>query len=80
MKNNDLENTPAYKMGHFYSNSVHVVQYIYQKQSSLYVWMEGMVYVWIGSEVKGTKEAMVREVLEKYASAGSVPNLVHDIS
>lgn len=63
-------------MGHFYSTDVFVIQYIYQKQSSLYTWMEGMVFVWIGSAVKSDREAIVKEVTKKKGSDGLIPNMV----
>lgn len=65
-------------MGHFYSDKVHVVNYIYQKQSSLYTRMEGMVYVWIGTKVKANREDIVKRVLEEMPSVGGLPNMVCD--
>lgn len=78
MEENQLEKVPLNKMGHFYSDKVHVVNYIYQKQSSLYTRMEGMVYVWIGTKVKANREDIVKRVLEEMPSVGGLPNMVCD--
>ena len=67
---------PLSKANHFYSGSVHVVKYIYSRSSSLYSWMEGVVYVWIGEEVKEDKEVIYKDVLEKLAALGTVRDMV----
>ncbi len=75
----DLHRISSSSIGHFYTGKVHVVWYMYQKQSSLYTWMEGMVYVWIGAKVKGGIEEAVKMVQEKLQSIGAMPNMVRII-
>ncbi len=67
---------PLSKANHFYSGSVHVVKYLYSKSSSLYSWMEGVVYVWIGEEVNEDKEVIVKDVQEKLTAIGTVRDVV----
>lgn len=65
--NHDLEVVPIDKLGHFDSSGLFVVQYAYLKQSPLYTWMEGTVYVWLGEGVGGggERDAFIKEALDK---------------
>ncbi len=65
-----LQRVAANKLGHFYTDRVHVVCYEYQKQSSLRTWTEGMLYVWVGAQVKADREEIVKEVLKETALIG----------
>lgn len=76
MENEELQKVPMNQIGVFYSNKVHLVYYTYQKQSSLYTWMEGMVYVWVGANVKTDKEKLLKEVRQKMSSIGTIQNVV----
>lgn len=63
---------PIDQFGHFDSSSLFVVQYAYLKQSALYTWMEGTVYVWVGEGVGGggERDVLVREALDKVETIG----------
>jgi hypothetical protein len=64
------------KLGHFYSNKVHLVYYVYQKQNSLYILTEGMLYVWIGAKVTTSREAILEEVEKQASTMKLVPKIV----
>ena len=61
---------PIDKIGHFDSSGLFVVQYAYLKQSALYTWMEGTVYLWVGEGVGGERDVLVREALDKVETVG----------
>ncbi len=63
-------------MGRFCSDQVHVVHYTYPRQSSLYTWMEGVVYIWLGVKVQGSRDQVLRDVGEKLPEVISGDNLV----
>ena len=71
----ELHKTPLNKIGHFYSNQVHVTYYAYQKQSSLYTWMEGMTYIWIGAKVTESRENILKLIQEKLPSTEAIPKM-----
>lgn len=55
-------------LGWFNSSGVYVIQYSYLKQSSLYTWMEGAIYVWVGEEVIGDRRVLINQALNKMTS------------
>ena len=65
LEEKQLTKIPANKIGHFYSDKVHIVYYEYEKQVSLHTRKEGVVYVWVGSKVSTSGEKVVLEVLEQ---------------
>ena len=54
---------PLPETGQFYSSELYMVQYSYLKQSPLYTWMEGCVYVWVGAAVEGGRETLIDQAL-----------------
>ncbi len=57
------------EMGIFQSSSIYLVQYCYLKQSPLYTWMEGTVFLWVGTELTGPhRKELVNQALEKVDS------------
>ena len=67
------------QFGHFQSDLTYLIQYNYQKQSSLYVWMESMLFVWVGGGV-GSAEGEVREALngaKELDTCGKMVRLKH---
>ena len=56
------------ELGVFWSTSLYLVQYCYLKQSQLYTWMEGAVYVWVGAGLPGNRKALVNQALNKVES------------
>lgn len=76
MEEETLVKVGANKLGHFYTDRVHLVYYVYQKHSSLYTWMEGMLYVWIGAKVKTGRETVIQEVSKQMAAMGVLQQIV----
>lgn len=72
MKGVEIQPVPQNRYGQFCSEEVYMVQYSYQKRSSLYMWMESMVYLWVGREVgrgeEGGWEAVVTRALRHVKS------------
>lgn len=70
--NHDLQVVPLDQLGHFDSSGLYVVQYSYLKQSALYTWMEGTVYVWVGESLcaSDNRDSLLRETLDKVEKIG----------
>lgn len=76
MEEETLVKVGASKLGNFYTNKVHLVYYIYQKQSSLQTWTDGTLFVWIGAKVKTSREAILQEVEKQMPTMGLVSKIV----
>ena len=70
----DKEPLPVDQFGQFDSSKVYLIQYLYRKQSALYMWMEAMVYVWVGGEVGEEEE--VRAALTHVETIGPTTHMV----
>ena len=73
---NELQATGMADLGRFYSDQVHVVHYSYPKQSALYTWMEGVVYIWLGAAVQTDRDQILKQLGEKLPAVISIANLV----
>ncbi len=54
----------------FDSSYVYLVEHTEHKQSSLYTWFEGAIYIWVGTEVEERKNALL-SALEKARTIGT---------
>jgi hypothetical protein len=54
----------------FDSSHVYLVEHSEHKQSSLYTWFEGAIYIWVGIAVEERKNALL-SVLEKAGTIGT---------
>lgn len=82
MERDTLVKVGLSKLGHFYTNKVHLVYYLYQsshldqKQSALRILTEGMLYVWIGAQVRTSREEVLQEVQKQAAVMELPPKIV----
>lgn len=76
LEEKQLTKVPQNKIGHFYSDKVHVVHYEYEKQVSLHTRKEGMVYIWMGAKVKTSREKVTEQVLKQLSSVGADSEMV----
>lgn len=57
------------------SAHVYLVEYTEHKQSSLYAWFEGTVYIWVGTEVAERKNTLL-SALERAKTLGTASKTV----
>ena len=66
---------PLDRIGHFDSDRIYLIQYNYRKQSSLYTWLECVLYVWVGQD-EGGGERSLQEAIASTASIGPIKQVV----
>ena len=61
----------------FDSSHIYLVEHTEHKQSSLYTWFEGTVYIWVGTEVAERKNTLLSAV-EKARTLGTSSKTVSE--
>lgn len=67
--NQELKELPLEELGTFDSGHVYLVQHTDHKQTPLYTWVEGTIFVWVGAGVTQRKDA-VADATHKAKSLG----------
>lgn len=71
----ELKELPLEELGTFDSSHIYLVQHTEHKETPLYTWFEGTVFVWVGAGVIQRKDAVV-DAIHKAKNLGTTSKTV----